>query len=189
VDSAAIWITVASLIRSADSLDTLLGRFGAITQLLTVQYWSTTEQKWRPLVSSAFATAAPDSTQPRRDYSPGDLATGEARYYQVTDTRSGHRVTYRLRVLPSQPGRAVIETDNVEAVKKWGLTIYPPGGLHTFYFLDERSPGIWSYYSITRVLPKTFLAEGHEKSYINRAIALYRHYVHLPTNAEPPAAP
>jgi hypothetical protein len=188
-DSAAIWITVASVIRSADSRNTLVGRFGAITQLLTAQYWSTTEQKWRPLVSSAFATAAPDSTQPRGDYSMGDLVTGANRYYQVTDTRSGRGVTYRLKVLPSQPGRIVIETANVDVVRKWGLTIYPAEGLHTFYFLDERSPGVWAYYSITRVLPKTFLAEGHEKSYINRAVALYRHYVRLPTNAEPPAAP
>jgi hypothetical protein len=188
-DSATIWITVASVIRSADSRNAFIGRFGAITQLLTTQYWSTTEQKWRPLVSSAFATAAADSTLPRGDYSSADLATGENHYYQVTDSRSGRGVSYRLKVLSSQPGRIVIETANVDAVKKWGLTIYPPDGLHTFYFLDERSPGVWAYYSITRVIPKTFLAEGHEKSYINRAVALYRHYVRLPTNAEPPAAP
>ena len=188
-DSAAIWITVASVMRSADNRNTFIGRFGAVSQLLTAQYWSTTEQKWRPLVSSAFAIATPDSTQPRGDYSIADLVAGENRYYQVTDSRSGRGVSYRLKMLSSQPGRIVIETANVEPVKKWGLTIYPQEGLHTFYVLDERSPGVWAYYSITRVLPKTFLAEGHEKSYINRAVALYRHYVRLPTNAEPPAAP
>lgn len=188
-DSVAIWITVAAVIRTVDSRNTFIGRFGAITQLLTAQYWSTTEQKWRPLVSSAFAIAAPDSTQPRGDYSSADLVTGESRYYQVTDSRSGRGVSYRLKVLSSQAGRVVIETANVDAVKKWGLTIYPAEGLHTFYFLDERALGVWAYYSITRVLPQTFLAEGHEKSYINRAVALYRHYVRLPTNAEPPAAP
>jgi hypothetical protein len=187
-DSPVTWITVASLIRTTDNRNTLVGRFGAISQLLTVQYWSTTEQKWRPLVSSAFATA-PNSTQPRTDYSSADLVTGENRYYQVTDTRSGREVTYRLEVRLNQPGRVVIETANVDVIKEWGITIYPTEGLHTLYFLDERSPGVWAYYSITRVLPKTFLARGHEKSYINRAVALYRHYVRLPTNAEPPPAP
>jgi len=187
--SPATWITVASVIRTADNRNTFIGRFGAIDQLLSVQYWSTTEHKWRPLVSSAFATALPDSTQPRGDYSVADLVLGENRYYEVTDTRSGHGVTYRLKVLLSQPGRIVIETANVEAIGRWGLTLYAPEGLHTLYFLDQRSPGVWAYYSITRVLPKTFLAQGHEKSYINRAVALYRQVVRLPTNAEPPSAP
>jgi len=188
-DSAALWITVASLIRSPDARNTLIGRFGAVTQLLGVQYWSTTDQKWRPLVTSAHATTTARSTEPRVDYSAAELATGQDRFYATTDTRSGRSVAYRLRLLVDQPGRIVVETANVEAIKEWGLTIYGPEGLHTLYFLSERSPGVWAYYSITRVLPRSFLAEGHEKSYINRAVALYRHYVSLPTNAEPPSAP
>lgn len=192
--AAATWITVASVIRSGDTPSAFVGRFGAISQLLTAQYWSTTEQKWRPLVSSAYAAttaaaaAAASPTRRRADYSAAELVPGQDRYYVVADSRSGQDVTYRMRLWLSQPGRVILETANMDAVKKWGITIYPPGGLHTLYFLDERSPGVWAYYSITRALPKTFLAEGHEKSYINRAVALYRHYVRLPTNAEPPVA-
>ena len=188
-DSVALWVTVAGVIRTSDSWSNYLRRFGAITQLLGAQYWSTTEQKWRPLVSSAYAVGAENSTQPRADYSPAELATGVDRYYRITDTRSGRDVTYRIRLRVSQPGRMVVETTNVEPIKKWGITVYAADGLHTVYFLNERSPGVWAYYSITRVLPGSFLAEGHEKSYINRAVALYRHYVSLPTNAEPPSAP
>ena len=89
----------------------------------------------------------------------------------------------------AQRRRVVVETSNVDAIKQWGITLYAADGLNTLYFLDERSPGVWAYYSITRVLPASFLAEGHEKSYINRAVALYRHYMRLPTNTEPPSAP
>lgn len=188
-DSAAMWITVASLVRSSDSRSTFIGRFGAVSQLLGVQYWSTTDQTWRPLVSSARATTAASPSKPRADYSAAELATGQDRYYETTDTRSGRSVAYRLRLLLNQPDRVVIETANVEAIRKWGLTVYGPEGLDTLYFLTERSPGVWAYYSITRVLPRSFFAEGHAKSYINRAVALYRHYVSLPTNAEPPSAP
>jgi hypothetical protein len=188
-DSAVLWITVASLIRSSGSRSTFVGRFGAVSQLLSVQYWSTTDQAWRPLVSAAHAITVASPLEQRADYSAAELATGQDRYYETTDTRLGRSVAYRLRLLLNQPGRVVIETANVEAIKKWGLTIYGPEGLDTMYFLDERSPGVWAYYSITRVLPRNFLAEGHEKSYINRAVALYRHYVSLPTNAEPPSAP
>jgi hypothetical protein len=191
LDSAATWITVASVIRTSDTASTFVGRLGAISQLLTVQYWSTTQQKWRPLVSSAHAIATVGAARPiqRGDYSAAELASAQDRYYVVADSRSGQDVTYRMRLRLSQPGRVVVETANVDAVKQWGITIYAPEGLHTLYFFDERAPGVWAYYSITRVLPKTFLAEGHEKSYINRAVALYRHYVHLPTNGEAPSAP
>ena len=94
----------------------------------------------------------------------------------------------RLRKRLSQPGRLVVETANVDAIRKWGLTLYAPEDVDTLYFLSERSPGVWAYYSITRVLPNSVLAEGHDESFINRAVALYRHYMGLPTDAEPPAA-
>jgi len=187
--SAATWVTVASVVRAADSPSTLIGRFGAISQLLTVRYWSTTDHTWRPLASSAAAIAAANTPQPRADYSAAELATGDDRYYLVADTRSGRATTYRLRLREAQPGRVVVETANVDAIKQWGVTLYAANGLDTWYFLNERSPGVWAYYSITRVLPASVLAAGHEKSYINRAVALYRHYMRLPTDAEPPAAP
>jgi hypothetical protein len=62
--------------------------------------------------------------------------------------------------------------------------LYATAGLHTLYFLKKQSADVWACYSITRV-PNTFLAEGHDKSFINRAIALYRHIVGLPTNPGP----
>jgi hypothetical protein len=66
--------------------------------------------------------------------------------------------------------------------------LYAPGGPHTLYFLKKQSPDVWDYYSTTRVLPDTFLAAGHDESFINRAVALNRHIVGLPTDAEPPSA-
>lgn len=187
--SAATWVTVASVIRTADTTSAFIARFGAISELLTVQYWSTTDQKWRPLVSSASAIAGTTSTQSRADYSPAELVKGEDRYYLITDTRSGRATKYRLRLRAVRPGHVVVETANIEPIEWWGITLFPANGLDTLYFLDERSHGVWAYYSITRVLPATLLAAGHQKSYINRATALYRHYMRLPIDAEPPAAP
>jgi hypothetical protein len=188
-DSAATWITVASIVQSSNNLDAFIERFGSVSTLLAVRYWSTTEQKWRPLVLSASAIASSNATTPRADYSLAELVTGEDRYYSVTDSRSGRAVTYRLRLWPSQPTGLVVEIANVDAIKQWGITLYAPGGLHTLYFLRKQSPAAWAYYSITRILPNSFLAEGHDKSFINRAVAVYRHIVGLPTDAEPPSAP
>jgi hypothetical protein len=186
---SATWITVASVIRTTDDPSSIIGRFGAISELRSVRYWSTTDQQWRRLISSASAIAGGKFAQPRPDYSVTELTSDKDLYYRVTDTRSGHATLYRLRMLKSRLGRVVIETSNTEPIKQWGITLYPSGGLDTLYFLNERSPDVWSYYSITRVAPASLLAEGHEKSLINRAVALYRHYMRLPTDAEPPSAP
>jgi hypothetical protein len=181
----ATWVTVASVIQTALSPDSILQRFGAISELRQVQYWSTTDQAWRPLVSAAFAVSSANVDQPRADYTSAELVAA-SRYYRITDTRTYEPVNYRLEVHPAAHGHIVVETTNVDPIRKWGITLYQPDGLHTLYFLSERSAGVWSYYSITRAVPATFLARGHEKSYVNRAIALYRHYLRLPTTADRP---
>jgi hypothetical protein len=188
-DSAAraTWVTVAATIQTPLSPEAIIERFGAISELQQVQYWSTTDQAWRPMVSAAFAVSSANNEQRRADYSSAELV-GPARYYRITDTRTYEAVNYSLAMHPSPHGQIFVETTNVDSVRKWGITLYHPDGLHTFYFLSERSPGVWSYYSITRAVPATFLARGHEKSYVNRAMALYRHYLRLPATAAPPAA-
>lgn len=186
-NKGATWITVASTIQSPLSPEAIIQRFGAISELQTVQYWSTTDQAWRPLVSAAFAVSTTDSNRPRADYGSAELV-GSSRLYRVIDTRSQAPVNYSLEVHPAPYGQILAETTNIDPIRKWGITLYSRDGLHTLYFLNERSPGIWSYYSITRAIPATFLARGHEKSYVNRALALYRHYLRLPATTDPPAA-
>ena len=188
-DSAVTWLTVASLVQTSDDRNAFIERFGAISKLLAVRYWSTTDHKWRPLVSATSAIVGETPGRLRADYSVAELASGENDFYSVTDSRSVHEVTYRLRVWPTSADNLVIEIVNVDAIRQWGITAYAAGGLHTLYWLQHRSAGIWAYYSITRVLAHSSLAEGHNKSLINRAVALYRHFVGLETDAEPPAAP
>jgi hypothetical protein len=79
-DSATTWITVAAVIRSSDTRETFIQRFGAITQLLGVQYWSRTQQKWRPWVSAGH----PRDRQCRAYQKMGD--------YPVRPRRPAHLV-------------------------------------------------------------------------------------------------
>jgi hypothetical protein len=140
-------------------------------------------------VSAATALVANDSRQPRADFSVAELLLPGDRYYTLTDTRSGRATVYRLSVRSESATELTVEVDNVDPIKQWGITLYAPGGVDTLYFLRQRGTGRWAYYSVTRLLPASFLATGHEKSYINRAVASYRHVVGIATNTEPPAAP
>jgi hypothetical protein len=83
----------------------------------------------------------------------------------------------------------VIATENVTAVRKLILTMFAPGELQSTYFLERRSPGVWTYYSLSRTSPDANpLARGHAASYLNRAVALFRYVAGIPTDQEPPAA-
>jgi hypothetical protein len=94
-----------------------------------------------------------------------------------------------MRVRESNPTLLVIETENVTAVRWLTLTLLKPGGLHALYVFRARSRGVWTYHSLTRIAEGNWLITGHDNSYINRVVALYRHIVDIPTDLEPPAAP
>ena len=189
LQTRSTWITVAAVVRTSFDQKAMLGRLGAISQLRAAWYWSTTDQAWRPLVSAAYAIEAANAPKPRPDYSSEDLGSGTSLFYSVADSRSDTTVNYSMQLTSGPAGHIVVDTTNIGPVRRWGITLYRPESVRTLYFLNELSPGVWSYYSITRAVPATFLASGHEKSIINRAVALFRHYMGLPATSEPPLAP
>jgi hypothetical protein len=69
------------------------------------------------------------------------------------------------------------------------VTVFEPGDLQTAYFLERRAPGVWGFYSLTRTrMASSLMPVGDEGSYINRAVAFYRHIAAIPTDQEPPAS-
>jgi hypothetical protein len=182
-------VTVAGTFENAGGAPVILARFGEVSKLLSVRYWSTTEKKWRPLVLAAAALTARDSGQPRDDFTNTELQSGQDLYFSQRDSRGAGEVIYRVRVRESSRSRLVIETENVTAVRLFALTLLKPGGMHALYFFEERARGIWTYYGLTRIAEGNWLISGHDDSYINRIVALYRHLTGIPTDLEPPAAP
>jgi hypothetical protein len=167
----------------------LLQRFGAVTGLLTVRYWSVTDHAWRPLVNSASALSGFAAGKPRSDFTLAELQSGDNLYFVQQDGRSASEAIYRIRVRESGPRRFVIETENLTPIRRWGITLFRARDIQVLYFLDQNSPGIWSYYSLTKLAGNSWLTAGHDRSYINRTVALYRHLAGIPSDQEPPAAP
>jgi hypothetical protein len=182
-------VSVAGSFENAGGAHGILTRFGEVSKLLSVRYWSTTDQKWRPLVLAATALTTQDSGQPRKDFTSVELERGKDVYFSQRDSRGAGEVIYRMRVRESNPTRLVIETENVTAVRWFAMTLLKPGGLRALYFFRERSPGVWTYHALTRIAEGSWLISGHDNSYINRVVALYRHIAGIPTDLEPPAAP
>jgi hypothetical protein len=78
-------------------------------------------------------------------------------------------------------------TDNVSPVKNLLVTLVKPGGLEAIHILELQSPGIWRYYGLARTT-EPFLPVP-DASYVNRAVALYRHLIGVPTDRDSPLAP
>lgn len=184
-----ILVAVAGSFRHDGDIDVLLARIGAISAKSHVRYWSTTEKRWQPLVTEAFALSGPDATLRREDFTPAQFVKGQALHYAQSDNRSSGKTIYRDRVLAVDRDRLAVVSENLTPMKMTLITIFDTGDMQTAYFLERRSPGAWNFYSLTRTrMASSLMPIGSDASYINRAVAFYRLVAAIPTDQEPPAA-
>jgi hypothetical protein len=169
--------------------DELVSRIGAISTLRGVRYWSVTDKIWRPLVIDASALSRPDSRSRRSDFQTAEMTEGSELYYWENDSRSG-KIVHRMTVRERSPVRVVIATENMTPVRFSFVTLFAPGALHWVEFVELVSPGVWGVYLLTQTGEgMSAFTGGDEASYVNRAVAIYRHLARIPTDQEPPAAP
>lgn len=181
-------VAVAGSFREDGGVDGLLARFGAVSMLSGVRFWSTSDRAWKPLVEAAAALNGPGARGARPDFSPAEMKSGEPLYFLQGGGRTGD-VVNRLYVREVRADRLVIEAENVSPIRLSVIPLFGPGDLQTLYVLERRSPGVWTYYSMTRVgSGASFLVSGHVDSFVNRAAALYRHFAALPAERIPPSA-
>jgi hypothetical protein len=183
-------VAAAGRFRHQGTAENLLERFGAISALTTIRYWSVSDRRWQNLITNASALAGPDAASRRSNFSAAEMKSGTDLYFAQHDNRSTGDVVYRLRVREVTPDRLVVEMENASAVRYLFLPLAGPGDLQSLYFFKRYSPDEWGYYSLARTgAGASSLTTGHEASYVNRAVALFRYLAGLPTDQGPPAAP
>jgi hypothetical protein len=170
------------------SLDALLARLGALDSYPSIRYWSTSRKQWRALVTRASVVAGADGPDTKTALDPDDFVVGKDNFYAEISEESG-RTAYRLHVLARRGDHVALASENVTPINALGLTIFSPFALQSVIFLDRRGPDLWGFYSILRTASGTSrIASGHEASYLNRQVALFRYLAGIPTNLEPPIA-
>ncbi|HUK17085.1 MAG TPA: DUF6675 family protein [Bryobacteraceae bacterium] len=184
VESATLVATTARFHNPGGS-EALRRRLAAVSALAGLLYWSTTHQKWQPLIVDAYALTAADGPR-RADFVPGDVAAGRSLYALQEDTLLG-KVVYETRIATAESGRLVFVTRNAGPIQYFGLTLFRPGDIQSVCFLDRDSTDVWRYYAIARI-PKGASLLIQSASLINRATALYRYLAGIPADREPPAA-
>jgi uncharacterized protein DUF6675 len=183
-------VALAGRFRHAGDAQTLLARFGAISSMRGLQYWSVTDKAWRELITDGAALTGPGSGSRRPDFSPAELATGATVYFEQKEGRTSAPVVYRLRVLEAGAARVAIATENVTPVRAFLVTLFPPGSLRATYLIERRGADVWSFYGISSTSAEaSALASVSPPSYINRAAALYGQFAGIPAQRHPPPAP
>jgi hypothetical protein len=183
-------VAVAGRFRHDGGAEGLLARFGAVSSLTGVRYWSVTGGRWEGLFTDAAALSGPDPASRRPDFGAAEVASGANLHLVQDDNRSTGGVVYRMRAREAGPDRLVVETENVGPVRFLLLTLAGPGDLRAVHFLDRLGPGEWGYYGLARTgAGASPLAGGREASLANRAVALFRHLAGLPPGRGPPPAP
>ena len=169
-------VAIAGQFSYPRSVGQLLLRFGAISTLRGVRYWSVTDQKWQALITRATALYGPDLGRPRSDFNISEMKNQVDHYFAETDNRTGQEIVYRMRVAAT-PRTLVVAVENVTPVKIFLLTMFAPGDLQSLHFLRRTASGAWSYYGLARTSGSMGSFFGPtDASYINRALALYSHF-------------
>ncbi len=186
--SATLVVGLAGHFRDASDANAMLARIGAISSLREVRYWSITDKQWNALFTRASALDGSDSKKLRGDFSASEMGAAHDVYFLTADNRSREDAVSRLHVREASREHLVVETSNVTPLRWMFLSFAAPGDIQTWYFLDREATGSWRFYSLTRVLySSSFFARFVQgESYVNRAVAMYRHLAGIPTDRDPP---
>jgi hypothetical protein len=180
-----VLVALAGRFAYKGSTDDLLKRFGAISTLKGLKYWSVTDGGWRTLITSAEALDAPESGHSRPDFTLAEMKSGKDLYFAQQDNRTSEEVVYRMQVRDLSANGFVVAVENVTPVRSYMLTLFDPGELLSVQFVERESPGVYGYYGLA--FAGESLASSialPQASYVNRALALYGQ---LTGNVVPPA--
>jgi hypothetical protein len=181
-------ITLAGQFTFNGSLDNLLDRIGAISSMREIRYWSADDKAWRPLVSDASALTSSSPASRRGDFNANDLTDGAQLFYLEKDSQNRETV-YRLNIHVESPDCFVLTNENVTPIRRFFLTIFRPFTLQSAVVLRKTSANTFGVYMFNRTdKAASSLSEGHEKTYVNRAVALYRQLIGVKTDSLPAAA-
>ena len=183
---AGVLVAVAGSFSDGSS-DDLLKRFGSISRLEGLRYWSVSEAGWRTLITHATALDGPDLGHPRKDFTVAEMKSGSELYFAQSDNRASGEIIYRMQVKQADPSRLVIAIENVTAVRRFLIPFFEPGDLQSVHYLERNGPGLWSYYGLAWAgenMSSQLLVP--EASYVNRALALYSHFSGSPAREMKP---
>jgi hypothetical protein len=178
-------VATAARFRYSGGVEGLRRRVGAISGLTGMLYWSTSKKRWQPLIVEASALRGTAGDR-RGDFSLDEVAESKNLYFEQNDSLLGSAV-YRIRIRSVSPERLFFDTENTSTIRYFLLPLFGPSEVQSICSFERESPDVWRYYNLARTSASSSI-RGYQASYINRAVAFYRHLAGIPTDKEPPAS-
>ena len=151
-----------------------LARFGAVSALKGMPYWSFTERKRQPLIREAYAIDQPASARQRPDYSLAELRAGNELYFVHSDNRSSSLVPYGLQLQQNTADAFQLRIENVGDIRFLGLTVVAPREMQWAVTIERLGPGRWGYRSLLGLRRlRLGRAEQHRLSNLSRCVAMF----------------
>lgn len=183
----------AGRFRMAGDTDALATHLARVSRMASIDYWSTTRARWRPLFDEAFALTQPDPNARRGDFTKDDVVPGAELYSWLKENNPTAGIVYRTKVHERTPDRLVYETVNVTAIEAKLLLftrkIAGPEEFRQLYFVEREQDDIWHFYSLNRMGQARTFSGTSAASFRNRAEAYFRYLAALEMTREPPASP
>ncbi len=143
-----VLVALAGRFHFSGTTDELLKRFGAISSLKGLQYWSVTDGGWRTLIDQRLGARSPDTGHSRADFTLAEMKSGHDLYFAQQDNRTSEEVVYRMKVRDLDADGFVVAVENVTPVRSFMLTLFDPGDLQSVHFVQRESPGVFRYYGL-----------------------------------------
>ncbi len=179
-------VTLAARFRHSGGLEDLAARAGAISATRSIRYWSVTNDRWRPLISDAFAVSDAETRVPRFNFASDEVLSGESLHFLQDDNRSKGLNLFGLSGQRLGRGRFAVEFINLTDIRAFLAKIYGARALASIHVFEHLEGNIWGYYGIFAA--RDGVAMGTTASFKNRAAAYQRFITGIPTDSEPPLA-
>lgn len=172
-------IATAGRFESVGGVAAVAERLARISALTTIRYYSVTEDAWKQLFTQARALGdvpepgAADVT--RGDFGAEDLEAGRTLRYAQKENSMLSSVVYRLTVTERTQDRFVYSIVNESPASVMFLTVGESGDFRQHYVVEREAGDLWRYYSLAAARIRTGPFSPSTRSFINRAVAYYRH--------------
>lgn len=163
-----------------------LARFGEVSHLKGLSYWSFTDRRREVLIRESFAVDKPGLLVARPDFSLAELRSGQELYYAHGDNRSSGLVPYGMTLLQLGDNGFQLRIENVGDVRFMGLTMIAARDAQWLLTVERLGPGRWGFRSLMgqrrlRVGP----ADKHRQSNLARSVAIFDLVAGRQTDVEP----
>ena len=186
----AVYAVAEARFAGPDAVRSVLGRLADVAAYPSIRYWSSTRERWRPLVTSAEVLATPQGPERAGNLDSAELAQGAAAFVRQEENTPAGTMVYRLAVEEAGPDRLTLRVTNARPATLLGFTLFDTGAYsfrHSFRRLDGEA---WLYHGEFAVRGcGTPLVGDKAISFATRLAAVGSYLIGRPEGAPPRPQP